>query len=186
MDIATIAQVASAIGTVGLTALFAFQLRVLASQVSVNRDTLQTMQKASTAHERPHVLVTAEFRHGTLAEIIVSNIGRGAAEKITFEFSAPLESSVSYPRESEVVPPSELPHFKEGLNYLAPGAEIATVWDYHANLVPLMREMGLQNGITTTSRYESLTAEQYRTSWVINPLLMPASLYAANSGDGTQ
>ncbi len=180
MDVATIAQVASAIGTVGLTALFAFQLRVLAKQVSVNRDTLQEMEEARTAHERPHVLVTAEFRHGTLAEIIVSNIGRGAAENITFEFSAPLESSVSYRRDSEVVPPSELPHFKDGLNYLAPGAEIATVWDYHTNLVPLMRDMGLQDGITTISRYESLTGEQYETSWVINPLLMPASLYAAD------
>ena len=180
MDIATIAQVASAIGTVGLTVLFGVQLRVLHRQVMVNRDTLSEMRENRTAHERPHVLVTAEFRHGTLAEIIVSNIGRGAAEKITFEFSAPLESSLSYPRDSEVVPPSELPHFKEGLNYLAPGAEIATVWDYHKNLVPLMREMGLENGITATSRYESLTGEQYETSWVINPLLMPASLYAGD------
>ncbi len=76
---------------------------------------------------------------------------------------------MSYRRDSEVVPPSELPHFKDGLNYLAPGAEIATVWDYHTNLVPLMRDMGLQDGITTISRYESLTGEQYETSWVINP-----------------
>jgi hypothetical protein len=37
---------------------------------------------------------------------------------------------------SEVVPLSELPHFRDGLNYLAPGAEIATVWDSHANLMP--------------------------------------------------
>ncbi len=185
MDVATVAQVASAIGTAGLTALFGFQLGVLYKQVLVNRDTLQEMQEARTAHERPHVLVTAEFRHGTLAEIIVSNIGRGAAENITFEFSAPLESSVSYPRDSEVVPPSELPHFREGLNYLAPGAEIATVWDYHANLVPLMREMGLQDGITVTSRYESLTGEPYETLWTINPLLMPASLYAGDWG-GTE
>ena len=182
MDVVSAAQVASAIGTVGLTILFGFQLRVLYKQVLVNRDTLQEMRESRTAHERPHVLVTAEFRHGTLAEIIVSNIGRGAAENITFEFSAPIESSVSYPRDSEVVPPSELPHFREGLNYLAPGAEIATVWDYHANLVPLMREMGLQNGVTVTSRYESLTGELYETLWTINPLLMPASLYATESG----
>jgi len=33
-----------------------------------------------------------------------------------------MESSVSYPRDSEVVPLSELPHFRDGLNYLAPGA----------------------------------------------------------------
>jgi hypothetical protein len=115
VDIATIAQVASAIGTLGLTVLFGFQLRVFYRQVLVNRDTLQEMRESRTAHERPHVLVTAEYRHGTLVEVVVSNIGRGAAENITFEFSAPLESSVSYQRDSEVVPLSELRHFREGL-----------------------------------------------------------------------
>jgi hypothetical protein len=182
VDIGTIAQVASAIGTLGLTVLFGFQLRVFYRQVLVNRDTLNEMRESRTAHERPHVLVTAEYRHGTLVEVVVSSIGRGAAENITFEFSAPLESSVSYQRDSEVVPLSELRHFKEGLNYLAPGAEIAAVWDSHANLVPLLREMGLQNGITVTSRYESLTGESYETLWTINPLLMPGNLYAAESG----
>jgi hypothetical protein len=182
VDIVTLAQVASAIGTVGLTVLFAFQLRVLSSQVSVNRDTLQEMRESRTAHERPQIVVSAEYRRGTLIEVVISNIGRGDAKNITFEFSAPLESFVSYPRDSEVVPLSELPHFKDGLNYLAPGAEIASVWDYHANLVPLLREMGLQNGITVTSRYESLTGEFYETLWTINPLLMPGGLYASESG----
>ena len=182
VDLATIAQVVSAFGTVGLTVLFGFQLRVFYRQVLVNRDTLQEMRESRTAHERPHVLVTAEYRHGTLVEVVVSNIGRGAAENITFEFSAPIESSVSYRRDSEVVPLSELPHFRDGLNYLAPGAEIATVWDSHANLVPLLRDMGLQQGITVTSRYASLTGEPYETLWTINPLLMPGNLYAAESG----
>ena len=182
MDIVTIAQVASAVGTVGLTVLFGFQLRVFYRQVLVNRDTLNEMRESRTAHERPHVLVTAEYRHGTLVEVVVSNIGRGAAENITFEFSAPLESSVSYQRDSEVVPLSELPHFRDGLNYLAPGAEITAVWDSHANLVPLLRDMGLHEGITVTSRYESLTGESYETLWTINPLLMPGNLYAAEMG----
>jgi len=181
VDLATIAQVASAIGTVGLTVLFGIQLRVLHRQVMVNRDTLSEMRENRTAHERPHVVVTAEYRQGTLAEVVISNIGRGAAENITFEFSAPMESSVSFQRDSEVVPLSELPHFRDGLNYLAPGAEIATVWDSHANLVPLLREMELHDGITITSRYESLTGEPYETIWTVNPLLMPGNLYAAES-----
>ncbi len=79
---------------------------------------------------------------------------------------------MSYRRDSEVVPLSELPHFRDGMSYLAPGAEIATVWDEHANLVPLLREMGLQGGITVTSRYESLTGEPHETPWTINPLLI--------------
>jgi hypothetical protein len=182
VDLATIAQLVSAVGTVGLTVLFGFQLRVFYKQVLVNRDTLREMRESRTAHERPQVVVTAEYRHGTLVEVVISNIGGGAAKNVTFEFSTPMESSVSYRRDSEVVPLSELPHFKEGLPFLAPGAEISTVWDYHANLVPLLREMGLQEGITVTSRYESLIGEVYETHWTINPLLIPGSLYASQTG----
>ena len=61
----------------GLTVLFGFQLRVLYKQVLVNRDTLSEMRESRTAHERPHVLVTAEYRQGTLVEVVISNIGRG-------------------------------------------------------------------------------------------------------------
>ncbi len=89
---------------------------------------------------------------------------------------------MSYRRDSEVVPLSELTHFKDGLSYLAPGAEITTVWDYHANLVPLLRETGLQKGITVTSRYESLTGEPYEMLWTINPLLLPGGPYATKTG----
>ena len=85
---------------------------------------------------------------------------------------------MSHRRDSEVVPLSELPHFRYGLNYLAPGSEITSVWDHHANLVPLLREMGLQEGTKVTSRYESLTGEPYETLWTINPLLIPGNLYA--------
>ena len=70
--------------------------------------------------------------------------------------------------------------------YLAPGAEIATVWDSHANLVPLLRDMGLQKGITVTSRYASLTVELYETFWTINPLLMPGNLPAAEVGTANE
>jgi hypothetical protein len=46
VDLAIIAQVVSAIGTVGLTVLFGFQLRVFYRQVLVNRDTLNEMREA--------------------------------------------------------------------------------------------------------------------------------------------
>ncbi len=178
MDLATIAQTVSAIGTMLLAALFGYQVTVVKKRVAVNRGTLNEMREGRTAHERPQVVVTAEYRHGTLVEVVISNIGRGDAKNVTFKFSAPMESSVSYRRDSEVVPLSELPHLRDGLNYLAPGAEISTVWDHHANLVPLLREMGLEEGITVTSRYESLTGESYETLWTINPLLIPGGLYA--------
>ncbi len=186
MDLATIAQTISAVGTVLLAALFGYQVTVFKKQVAANRDTLGEMREGRIAHERPQVVVTAEYRHGTLVEVIVANIGRGDAKNVTFGFSAPMESSASYRRDSEVVPLSELPHFKEGLSYLAPGAEIATVWDHHQNLVPLLREMGLQEGITVTSRYESLTGEPYETSWTINPLLISGGLYAPQRTSATE
>jgi hypothetical protein len=104
VDLALIAQTVSAIGTVGLTVLFGFQLRVFYRQVLVNRDTLNEMRETRVSHERPQVVVTAEYRHGTLVEVVISNIGRGDAKDITFEFSAPMESSVSHRRDSEVVP----------------------------------------------------------------------------------
>ena len=83
MDVAIIAQMVSAIGTVGLTVLFGFQLRVFYRQVLVNRDTVNEMREARVSHERPQVVVTAEYRHGTLVEVVISNIGRGDATDLS-------------------------------------------------------------------------------------------------------
>ena len=38
-------------------------------------------------------------------------------------------------------------------------------------LGPFLKERGLQDGITITSRYKSLTGEPYETKWIVNPLL---------------
>ncbi len=179
VDLVSIAQIASAVGTVGLTILFGFQLLVFRKQVAVNSNTLREMQESRLAQERPQVIVLAEYRQRRVIEVVVRNIGRGAAKDITFEFSAPLESSISDQEHPEVIPRNELPYFQEGLNFLAPGAEIGVIWDTHENLLPLLRERGLENGITATSRYESLTGDQYETSWVINPLLIAAERYAS-------
>jgi len=153
VDLATIAQTVSAIGTLLLAALFGYQVTVFKKQVEVNRGTLNEMREGRTAHERPQVVVTAEYRHGTLVEVVIANIGRGDAKNVTFEFSAPMESSVSYRRDSEVIPLSELPHFRDGLNYLAPGAEIATVWDHHANL---------DRSISLPRRYSNYFSDSFR------------------------
>ena len=105
MAIVSVAQIASAIGTVGLTILFGFQLLVFRKQVAVNSDTLLQMRESRTAHERPQVLVTAEYRKRSVIELVVRNIGRGAAKNITFEFSASLESSISDQEHPEVKDP---------------------------------------------------------------------------------
>ncbi len=82
MGFLTIAQSASAIGTVGLAVLCGFQLRVFYRQILANRDPPR-VQQSRTAHERPHVLVTAESRHAILAENIVSKISAGVLWRIS-------------------------------------------------------------------------------------------------------
>jgi hypothetical protein len=44
-------------------------------------------------------------------------------------------------------------------------------------LPKLLRERGLHDGITITSRCKSLTGEQYETEWTVNPLLMADRTY---------
>jgi hypothetical protein len=77
----TIAQSASAKGTMGLAVLFRFLSTVFYRQVLANRDTLQEVQQSRTEHERPHVLITAESRHLIFAEIIVSNTSAGVLQR---------------------------------------------------------------------------------------------------------
>ena len=122
MDLVSIAQIALAIGTVGLTILLGFQLMVFRKQVAVNSDTLREMRESRVAHERPQVIVTAEYRQRRVIELIVRNIGRGAAQDVTFEFSAPLESFISGQEHPEVIPRNELPYFQEGLPLSSVGA----------------------------------------------------------------
>ncbi len=81
MGFLTIAQLASAIGTVGLAVLFGFQLRVFYSQVLANRDTLQEVQQSRSGHERPYVSITPESRPLIFTEIIVSNTSAGVLQR---------------------------------------------------------------------------------------------------------
>ena len=53
VDLATIAQTVSAIGTMLLAALFGYQVTVFKKQVAVNRGTLDEIREGRIAHERP-------------------------------------------------------------------------------------------------------------------------------------
>jgi hypothetical protein len=140
--------------------------------VRANREMVAEMKASRVAQERPQVRVDADYRRSPLVNVVVRNIGKGAAKNITFHFSAPLESSLSAKEHSVAVPLNELPYFKEGMDFLAPGAEYSSAWDSLISLKPLLRNRGLERGITITSRYESLGGDVYETPWTINPLLM--------------
>ncbi len=144
------AQVAAAIGTFALAALAYAQVREL--------------RETRIGQERPQVIVDLEFK-GQFAYVAVRNIGKGAAKNVTFDFSAPLG-------QPEGEPVNALPYLERGIDYLAPGANIATFWDTMITLIPFLEERGMQDGITITSRYRSLENESYKTEWTINPLLM--------------
>ena len=82
---------------------------------------------------------------------------------------------MGYQRDSEVVSLSELPDFKDGPNYLALEVDTATVWYYHANLMPLLRDMELTKGVPVTRRYESRTGSPTKPPIQSIPCLCRAS-----------
>lgn len=170
MDLlAPIAQIAAALGTLSLALLAYFQLKLA--------------RETRIAQERPHIIVDADYSDQNVVDIVVRNIGKGAAKDIHFAFSAPLESSISTRKGSEGVPLNELPYFKEGIEFLAPGAEIRAFWDTYMGLFPLLRDKGLNEGITITSKYKSLAGEPYETRWTINPLRLSGAPHVKRRGE---
>ncbi len=151
------AQIAAAIGTLLLAGLAFAQVR--------------EMRQARLAQERPHVIVDTDHTRPPLVYLVVRNIGRGAAKDISFEFSAPVKIPESA-NNPTVVPVNEQPYFKHGMDYLAPGREIPTLWGSMPTLAPFLRNEGLQDGVTIISRYRSISGEPHTTEWTVNPLLM--------------
>jgi len=119
--------------------------------------------------------VDADYTGRFTTNIVVRNIGNGTAKNITFEFSAPLQSTSGYDI-------TELPYFKHGINFMAPQTDLPAVWDSYQNVVKNLREKDLTEGITITSHYEDRNGESYQTEWTINPLLLEGSGYSDYKG----
>jgi hypothetical protein len=142
------------------------------------------MRESRRAQERPHVIVDTDHSNPLFVFVVVRNTGRGSAKNISFELSADLESPESADPNSLVQPVNQQPYFERGIDYLAPGAEITTLWGSMVNLAQFLRDRGLHDGITITSRYESLTGEVWETEWTVNPLLMASRLNLGGSEKG--
>jgi hypothetical protein len=99
----------------------------------------------------------------------------GVAKDITFAFSAPIEDSRGFVL-------SELPYFREGMNFLGPGEEIVCTWDDLEPLIASLRNKGLNKGITVTVSYKDLAGEHYETAWQINPLLYESNRFIPREG----
>ncbi len=107
-------------------------------------------RKARDDEFRPQIIVDADYTGRFTTNIVVRNIGGGAAKDITFEFSAPLETTSG-------LDITEMPYFKNGINFMAPQTDLPTVWDSYQNVVQNLREKGLTQGITITSKYQAET-----------------------------
>ena len=156
MDIAVLAQLLSSLGTLVVASGILYQGR--------------QARKARDDEDRPQIIVDADYTGRFTTNIVVRNIGHGTAKNITFEFSAPLESTSGHDI-------TELPYFKHGINFMAPQTDLPAVWDSYQNVVTNLKDKGLTEGITITSHYEDRQGERYQTEWTINPLLLEGSGY---------
>ena len=110
-----------------------------------------------------------------MTNIVVRNIEHGMAKNITFEFSAPIETTGG----RDI---TNLPYFKHGINFMAPQTDLPTVWDSYHKVVQNLRDKGLLEGITITSKYEDRSGHSYETTWTINSLLLEGSGYSEYKG----
>jgi hypothetical protein len=161
VDLATFAQLASAGAEFFLALVFAAGYYIFLKQ---NREMLREMRASRTAGGRPQVVVEAGYAHLPMVEVVVRNVGGGAAQDIEFDFSASLVRSTGYSI-------SDLSYFKEGMNFLDSGEEVRSLWDEFNELASTLREEGLESGITVTVRYKDLAGDPYQDRWNINPLL---------------
>ena len=115
------------------------------------------MREQRTAMGRPLVIEQEDYDDLPEIDVAIRNVSQGAARDVTFEFSAPVENSSGF-----VI--SELPYFRDGLDFLPPHGEINCYWDNLDSLIPLLEERGLQGGIHVLVRYKDLSASSLRSS----------------------
>ena len=161
MDIAVLAQLLSSFATLVVAAGILYQGR--------------QARRARDDQDRPQIIVDADYTGRFTTNIVVKNIGHGVARNVTFAFSAPLESTSGYDI-------TELPYFRNGINFMAPQTDLPAVWDSYQNVVENLKAKGLTNGITITSYYEDRQGQRYETEWTINPLLLEGSGYSDYKG----
>lgn len=161
MNIATIAQILTAIGTFAYLVIFGALYYML---VRLYKGVLDETREARTAKDRPQVIVDADYSRMPDIDLVIRNISQGAAKDITFEFSSKVESSDGF-----II--TDLPFFQNGLGFLGPEGEVRSYWDTLENLVHMLKERGFTEGITVTVRCRDLSGKVYKDLWTFNPLV---------------
>lgn len=161
MDLQTLSTIASPLSNVLLGLIFAVGYYI---SFKLYRESIGEMQESRLSGGRPQVIVQADYKRLPEIEIVVRNLAVGAAKDIEFEFSDTIESSDGY-----VV--SDLRYFREGLDFMEPGGEIKCHWDSLEDLLPLLKQRELADGVVVKVSYKSLAGTKYMDTWRINPLL---------------
>src|SRR5215208_6363760 len=117
---------------------------------------------------RPLVVVYEDPEKLPNLNLVVRNVGSGPARSISFEFSAPIESSDGFVL-------SELPVFAEGMTSLAPGAKLTCYWDDLGDLLSRIEEGKIARHVEVTTHYEDLTGAPTRPPGTSSPTSMRAS-----------
>jgi hypothetical protein len=89
---AAIAEMASAGAALILAFAVFFQIREARKQSEASSATVSEMKESRLAQERPHIIVDTDHHTPPYVFVVIRNIGKGAAQNITFQFSAPVES----------------------------------------------------------------------------------------------
>ena len=174
MDLVTLAQIVTAVTNgffvIVLAVGYYFTWRV-------SQQTLSEMREQRTAMGRPLVIVQEDYDGLPELDVAIRNVSEGAAKDITFEFSAPIENSGGF-----VI--SELPYFRDGLDFLPPHGEISCYWDDLDALIPYLNEKDLGTGIHVIVRYKDLSGTPYESRWRLNPFLYKDTRLVKRKGMG--
>ena len=142
-----------------------------------SQQTLHEMREQRMAMGRPLVIVQEDYDGLPELDVAIRNVSEGAARDITFEFSAPIENSNGF-----VI--SELPYFRDGLDFLPPHGEISCYWDDLDSLIPFLEARDLRAGIHVLVRYKDLAGVPYESRWRLNPFLYKDTRLVRRKGMG--
>ncbi len=178
-SLSTAAQLLSAVTNIAFVVIIAFgyymMIKLYRQMVKVYDRMLHVTEAQRTAMGRPQVIVDDDYGRLPEVDVVIRNVSEGAAKDITFEFSTTVESS-----DGTVI--SDLSYFKDGLDFLAPGAHVTCYWDHLDSLLPLLEEKGLAGGIMVTTRYKDLAGESYETAWNLKPTIYRDGRYVQSKG----
>jgi hypothetical protein len=161
VDVATTVQIVTAASNIIFAGVVGIGYYLL---IRVSRETLDEMRETRVAGGRPQIIVEADHSRLPIVDVVVRNVGGGAARDIEFEFSSPMVSSTGFVL-------SDLNYFRAGMNFLETGAEVRSYWDTFDDLESTLRQSGTERGIAVTVRYLDLAGASYEDVWAINPLL---------------